>query len=168
MANSTMQHGWPVLPGTQGLISIGLKDPIRFFYPGLTVGNRWFVIGKEGRRYSIAIQNNTDRRLEVVLSVDGLDVLDGRKASLRKRGYLLDPYARLKVEGFRQSDDFVAAFRFSSVRESYAAEKYRNSQNVGIIGFAVFSEAGANLPNGLEVRRRLNANPFPAGFATPR
>ena len=162
------QRGWSVLPSpTENLISIGLKDPIGFFYPGLVAGDRWFVVGKEGRRYSIAIRNKTDYRLEIVLSVDGLDVLDGGKASLRKRGYVLAPHGQLEVEAFRQSTEAVAAFRFGTVRESYTAEKYRSTGNVGVIGAAIFSDCGTNLPAYPEVQRRLNANPFPARFATP-
>jgi len=77
------------------------------------VGDCWFVIGEEGRRYSIVVRNKIDLRLEIVLSVDGLDVLDGGKASVRKRGYIMAPRSQLKVEGFRQSTEAVAAFRFS-------------------------------------------------------
>jgi hypothetical protein len=162
------QHAWPVLPSPmQNLVSIGLKGPMGFFYPGLFVGDRWFVVGEEGHRYSIFVENRSDFRLEIVLSVDGLDVVDGKKASLRKRGYVLDPHSRLKVEGFRQSSESVAAFRFSSVRESYTAEKYGKTGNVGVIGIAVFDERGANLPTGREVQKRLGANPFPGSFATP-
>jgi hypothetical protein len=160
------QRSWPIVP-TQNFVSVGLKDPIGFFYPGMNVGNHWFVVGKENRRYSIAVRNNTDRRLEVVLSVDGLDVIDGRKASLRKRGYVIGPHAQLKIEGFRQSTEAVAAFRFSPVRESYSSEKYQNTTNVGVIGIAVFNERGTGLPRAPELRKRLNADPFPAGFATP-
>ena len=73
---------------------------------------------------------------QIVLSVDGLDVLDGRPASFRKRGYILNPRQKLVVEGFRQSTEAVAAFRFGPVRESYAAEKYHNTRNVEVIGIA--------------------------------
>jgi len=61
----------------------------------------------------------------------------------------------------------VAAFRFSPVHESYAAEKYRNTKNVGVIGATIFHEHGTNPWTGEEVRKRLNAKPFPGGFATP-
>ncbi|HET7228049.1 MAG TPA: hypothetical protein VFJ55_05355, partial [Chthoniobacterales bacterium] len=97
------------------------------------VGDRWFVVGEEGRRYSIVVRNRTDLRLEIVLSVDGLDVIDGRTASFRKRGYIVDPH--------RKS---VVAFRLGSVHESYAAEKYHNTHSVGVIGIALFNEAGSN------------------------
>ncbi|CAN5657006.1 hypothetical protein BH20VER1_BH20VER1_09610 [soil metagenome] len=60
------------------------------------------------------MRNRTDHRIEVVLSVDGLDVIDGRRANFRKGGYLLEPNTRIEVDGFRQSYDAVAAFRFGS------------------------------------------------------
>jgi hypothetical protein len=162
------RRGWPLLPApTERLISIGLKDQSGRFLPGLIVGDRWFVVGEEGRRYSIVVRNKSNWRLEVVLSVDGLDVLDGHKASLRKPGYIMAPHSQLKVEGFRQSMDAVAAFRFSSVRESYAAEKFHNTKNVGVIGVAIFNEAGTSPWTDEETRKRLNANPFPGRFASP-
>src|ERR1051325_9948199 len=73
MAGAVAWHRvWPFLPApTERLISIGLKDQSGRFLPGLIVGDRWFVVGEEGRRYSIAVRNRTDLRLEVVLSVDG-------------------------------------------------------------------------------------------------
>jgi hypothetical protein len=154
-------------PPAASLISIGLKDQSGRFLPGLIVGDRWFVVGEEGRRYSIVVRNKSDLRLEIVLSVDGLDVIDGQKASLRKRGYLMNPRSQLVVEGFRQSTEAVAAFRFGPVRESYAAEKYRNTKNVGVIGAAIFNERGTSPWTNEEVQRRLQAKPFPGRFATP-
>lgn len=169
MAGAVAWHrSWPILPGpTASLISIGLKDQSGRFLPGLIVGDRWFVVGEEGRRYSIVVRNRTEWRLEVVLSVDGLDVLDGRKASVRKPGYVMRPRSQLVVEGFRQSMEAVAAFRFGPVRESYAAQKYHETRNVGVIGAAIFNERGTNPWTSEEVQRRLHANPFPGRFATP-
>jgi hypothetical protein len=149
------------------LVTIELRDESGRMLPGLIVDDRWFVVGEEGRRYSIVVRNRTDLRLEIVLSVDGLDVIDGRAASFRKGGYIVNPHRKLVVEGFRQSTEAVAAFRFGPVRESYAAEKYHNTRNVGVIGIALFNEAGSNPWTDEEVRRRLKANPFPGRFATP-
>jgi hypothetical protein len=158
----------PFLPDpAAALITVELRDESGRLLPGLVIGDRWFVIGEEGRRYSILLRNRTDWRLEVVLSVDGLDVIDGRPASFRKRGYVVPPQAQLAVEGFRQSTEAVAAFRFGPVRESYANEKYHNTRNVGVIGVALFNEAGTNPWTWDEVRKRLRANPFPGQFATP-
>ncbi len=93
-------------------------------------------------------------------------MLDGRPASIRKRGYVIDPHRTLIVEGFRQSTEAVAAFRFSPVRESYAQEKYRKTRNV-VIGIALFNERGTYPWSEREVRKRLKANPFPNRFTTP-
>jgi hypothetical protein len=162
------QRTWPILPSpVSSLIQVGLKDQSGRFLPGLIVGDRWFVVGEQGRRYSIVLRNRSDWRLEAVLSVDGLDVLDGRKASVAKRGYILRPHSQLVVEGFRQNTEAVAAFRFGPVRESYANEKYHQTRNVGVIGIAIFHERGTNVPPWPDVLRRLDANPFPGGFAVP-
>ena len=167
-AASKLRRTWPVLTGpVSGLISVGLKDQSGRLLPGLIVGDRWFVVGEEGRRYSIVVRNQSDLRLEVVLSVDGLDVIDGRPASVRKGGYVIAPRRTLVVDGFRQSTEVVAAFRFGPVRESYAQEKYHNTRNVGVIGVAVFNEKGTFPWTDREVQKRLQANPFPNRFATP-
>ena len=118
---SELRRAWPPLSAAAAsLVSVALRDESGRLLPGLVVGDRWFVVGEEGRRYSIIVKNQSGFRLEVVLSVDGLDVIDGRPASLRKRGYVIDPHRSLAVEGFRQNLGTVAAFRFSPVRESYA------------------------------------------------
>jgi hypothetical protein len=119
---------------------------------------RRFAIGEEGDEYGIKLRNLSDARVEVVVSVDGLDVIDGRPASTKKRGYLIAPGATLMVKGFRTSSDSMAAFEFSSVRESYAQLKHGNPRNVGVIGLAVFYEKGA-LP-GSEVIERAEARAF--------
>jgi hypothetical protein len=120
-------------------------------------------------RYTIVIQSHVPARLEVVVSVDGLDVLDGKSASVAKRGYLIDPHGVLEIDGFRQSMDAVAAFRFGSVQDSYAEKKHGDARNVGVIGVALFNEKGTNpasWPIG-DAQNRLNADPFPGKFATP-
>src|SRR5262249_42719954 len=152
-----------------GLVSVGLRDEGRRFFTGFVTGGRNYVVGEAGRRYAIVVRNNTNFRLEVVLSVDGLDVLDGKPASFGKRGYIMDPRGEVEVDGFRQSMDAVATFRFGSVRGSYAGQKTGDTRNVGVVGVAIFNEVGTNpvpwTPD--EVQRRRDANPFPGQFATP-
>jgi len=151
----------------RGAISVGLKNDSGGFFRSIVAGDSDYVIGEAGSRYVIVLSNHTDTRFEAVVSVDGLDVLDGRTASFKKRGYLLDPRGELEIDGFRQSTDSVAAFRFGSVRDSYAAQKHGETRNVGVIGVAVFHERGSNPPRGDEVQKRLDANPFPGQFASP-
>ncbi len=154
-------------PIAGGAVTIGLRSEDGRFLSGFIAGDRRFAIGEAGNRYTIVLRNQTDNRFECVVSVDGLDVLDGQAASFSKRGYILDPHGELEIDGFRQSMDEVAAFRFGSVRNSYANQKHGDARNVGVIGVALFHERGATPWTPEEIQRRNRANPFPGQFATP-
>ncbi len=152
-----------------GVVTARLKGEDGRFLTGFEASNKDFVVGMAGDRYSIVLQSHAPARLEVVVSVDGLDVIDGRAASFTKRGYLLDPHGSIEIDGFRQSMETVAAFRFGAVEDSYAEKKTGESRNVGVIGVAVFHEQGDSPASWRlgDVDRRLQANPFPGQFATP-
>jgi hypothetical protein len=107
--------------------------------PTFTDGVRRFVLGETGKAYRVKIVNPTPARIEAVVSVDGLDAIDGRAADLSKRGYIVPPYGETIVDGWRTSLSTVATFRFSSVGESYAGRKGRD-RNVGVVGVAFFRE----------------------------
>jgi hypothetical protein len=99
-----------------------------------------YVMGQLGARYTLRVHNHSGRRVEAVVSVDGRDVIDGKPAELRnKRGYLVPAYGQVDIDGWRISRAQAAAFRFSTVPESYAA-RTGNAREVGVIGVAVFPE----------------------------
>ena len=110
--------------------------------PTFAQKDRFYVQGNANERYVIRITNPTDRRIEAVVSVDGLDVIDGENGDLRKRGYVVPPYGETRIEGFRTSQADVATFRFSSVSGSYAGQKGK-ARNVGVIAVALFEEQAA-------------------------
>ncbi len=148
-------------PTYGGLETLVVDDRSRPFETVWAAG-RIYVVGAEGERYRLRIHNRTARRVEVVTSVDGLDVIDGRRASLDKRGYLVEPFGTLTIDGFRRNDSEVAAFRFGAVSDSYAA-RTGDDRNVGVIGFAFFDERGAvsrDDDRSDEAERRRNARPF--------
>jgi hypothetical protein len=141
----------PVLPPAR--IALGIAPPrIRAPYdvqilrengetlPTYQMHGRYYVQGNVTERYVIRVANPTDRRIEAVVSVDGLDVIDGENGDLRKRGYVVPPYGETRIEGFRTSVADVATFRFSSVGGSYAGQKGK-ARNVGVIAVALFEEA---------------------------
>lgn len=144
-----------------GLVEWGVKassGSLKNYYSG----GRRFVVGKEGQRYVLVVKNKSRSRLEMVLSVDGLDVMDGKAASTRKRGYIVEPGKTLEVKGWRKSRSAVASFKFSGVGNSYANQKHGDTRNVGVIGLAVFTQKGVDpftwMPH--EVRKRGAASPF--------
>ena len=142
-----------------GAITISVRNaygnPLEAFH----VGDRTYVVGTAGERYSIVLVNHTGHRFEAVGTVDGLDVINGRPGDLSYRGYVLMPYATLEIDGFRQSQAAVAAFRFGRVSDSYAAQT-GDARNVGVIGLAFFSERGDAYSED-ELRTRDTASPFP-------
>jgi hypothetical protein len=150
-----------------GGLTVSVVDEGGLPLEAFSLNGHIYVVGEHGRRYSIVISNLTDRRYEAVVSVDGLDVLDGEAASVRKRGYLVAPHASITVEGFRKTLDEVAAFRFGSVSQSYAGRTGRD-RNVGVIGFAFFHERGSSPWTDDEIARRRTADPFAGDrFALP-
>jgi RNA polymerase sigma-70 factor (ECF subfamily) len=103
-------------------------------------GGETYVLGQLGSHYTLRVSNHTGRRIEAVVSVDGRDAIDGRPADWRsKRGYLVPAWGSVDIEGWRISHAQAAAFRFSSVPDSYAA-RTGNARDVGVIGVAVFPE----------------------------
>jgi len=167
-ASGFRRFGAGQISAASGVVNIGLKSDGRFL-SGFMAGDRNYIVGSAGSRYSIVIKSNAPNRIECVVSVDGLDVLDGKAASFKKRGYLIEAHGQIEIEGFRQSTDSVAAFRFGSVRGSYASKKHGTTRNVGVIGVALFHERGTNpIPwTRGEINQRHDANPFPGQFATP-
>ena len=149
-----------------GLVEWGIKGPLGMLAAYKEWGSgRRLVSGSHDSTYAIRIKNRSRSALEVVASVDGLDVMDGAPASYSKRGYVIAPGETLDIDGFRTSHRSVAAFKFSSVADSYANLRHGDTRNVGVIGLAVFTQKGINpwpwMPD--EANRRLIAQPF----ATP-
>jgi hypothetical protein len=132
------------VPGLQraagGLVRLGVRDGSGRWFETLELRNQRFVIGERGSRYEVVVKNDSRKRVEVVLSVDGLDTFDGEPANFKKRGYVLAPRETLCVDGFRAGDGSVAAFRFTNVGDTYAQRRHHQTGNVGVIGLAVFAE----------------------------
>ncbi len=97
------------------------------------------VAGEPGHEYEIRIRNQGHGRVLAVTSVDGINVITGRTAAPDQSGYVVDPYGRLEIDGWRKSMDEVAAFYFTALPDSYAARTGR-PDNVGVIGIALFCE----------------------------
>lgn len=126
----------PVRQNFSVALMAGHGGPLRTF----SHHGQIFVLGEPGERYAIRVQNPTARRVEAVISVDGRDAISGQVADfVRQRGYVLEPFASMTIEGFRTSLDEVHAFRFTDPGRSYAARS-GTPENVGVVGVAFFPE----------------------------
>lgn len=102
-------------------------------------GEYW-VAGRPGASYAVDITNRTGSRILAVISVDGVNALDGKMASSAPDdGYVLNPWQNWAITGWRKSQSQVAAFYFSESDASYASRTGR-PLDVGVIGVALFRE----------------------------
>ncbi|HJR74395.1 MAG TPA: hypothetical protein VJ806_12225 [Luteimonas sp.] len=156
----------------RSLVDIDLidRDAGRWL-PEYPHGGRIYVPGEPGHRYAVRLTNTTGERLLVVLSVDGVNAVDGRTAHPSQAGYVLAPWESAEIAGWRKSMDDVAQFYFTDLPDSYAARTGR-PDNVGVIGIAVFRESRPryyeppyspprpypSYPRGLDEARAKSAN----------
>ncbi len=101
-------------------------------------GEYW-VAGTPGAKYSVSVANASGGRVLAVMSVDGVNVLNGETAGVEQSGYVFNAYQRYDVNGWRKSNSEVAAFEFVASPASYA-ERTGRPANVGVIGVALFKE----------------------------
>ena len=161
MTQSWRSTGSGMQRAAKGLVEWGVKGRWGTL-KNYNSSSRRYVEGRKGSNYSLVVKNICHSRLEVILSVDGLDVMDGRAASFGKRGYIIQPGKTLNIKGFRTSESAVASFKFSSVSSSYSNIKHGTTRNVGVIGMAVFTEKGID-PwkwSRSAIQQRHGASPF--------
>jgi hypothetical protein len=161
MTGSWRYTGSGMQRAADGLVEWGVKGTWGML-KNYNSGSRRYVVGRKSSNYSLVVKNLCHSALEVVLSVDGLDVMDGRTASFNKRGYIIQPGKTLTVKGFRTSQSAVAAFKFSSVSASYSNLRHGKTRNVGVIGMAVFTQKGVDPWKWSRnaIRHRHSASPF--------
>jgi len=109
---------------------------------------RDYIAGQPGHRFAVTMQNLSGERVLAVLSVDGVNAISGQTAGASQAGYVLEPWQRVEIRGWRKSYADIAEFYFTDLPDSYAARTGR-PDNVGVIGVAAFRE------------RRRPAMPYP-------
>lgn len=95
----------------------------------------------KGDHYSIIIHNLLNRRVGVVVAVDGRNIISGKKSWLRndERMYILEPYGQGEFKGWRTSLDSINRFYFTEIADSYAAA-FHDESAMGVIAVAVYPE----------------------------
>jgi len=127
---------------------------------------KFYIVGRPGNEYQLRIRNRTGGEILAVVSVDGVNAVNGETANWNQTGYVLAPYQTLVVKGWRKSLKRVAAFYFTEHANSYAARTGR-PRNVGVIGVALFRkrvDADTRItprPSASEPWGRMDESPFP-------
>lgn len=102
--------------------------------------NQIFVEGRPGSEFEIQAINKTGQRSLVVISVDGLSIMDGKPASEDSSGYLVPAYGQVRIPGWMLDTNQVAKFTFGSRKDSYAQQGVGDATNCGVIGVMMFAE----------------------------
>jgi hypothetical protein len=98
---------------------------------------RYYVVGRPSNEYQIRVRNRAGADILAVVSVDGVNAVNGETANWSQPGYILGAYQAYDIRGWRKSLQRVAAFFFTEHQNSYAARTGR-PDNVGVVGVAVF------------------------------
>jgi hypothetical protein len=95
----------------------------------------------KGDHYRIEVTNRLNRRVGVVIAVDGRNIISGGKSWLKnsERMYILEPYGSGEFAGWRSTQDRINRFYFTDAPDSYAAA-FGDESAMGVIAVAVFPE----------------------------
>jgi hypothetical protein len=102
-------------------------------------GRTYLPVPRLGAQYALRVTNHGPRRITALLSVDGLSVITDRPASRSDPGYIVEPYGRIVIEGWRRDRNTVAAFSFED-RERSHAHRLGRPENIGVIGLIAYEE----------------------------
>jgi hypothetical protein len=135
-------HGPERLEVPGHLIGVSVEidgRPVPLF-PAPDGSGRHYLEARQGRRYAVSLVNRTAARLGVVLTVDGLNVISGQRDEGQGRMYVLEPWQRTTVRGWRTSLEEVRRFTFVDEARSYAARSGKANAKLGWIEASVYGE----------------------------
>ena len=118
--------------------------------------NRAYLQAIDGKNYKIRVRNLKQRRIGLVVAVDGRNIISGQKSHLNstERMYILEPYGQAVFDGWRTDHNQVYRFFFTAAENSYA-EAFGDKSAMGVIALAVFNEKPKKIVR-KELRSRLN------------
>jgi hypothetical protein len=133
-------QGLPETPAALVAVSLEIDGRPASLYPAPDGSGRYYVEACRGGRYSVTLANRTGERVGIVLTVDGLNAISGERDGGPGRMYVLDPWQRTSVQGWRTSLSEVRQFTFVDERASYAARSGKANEKMGWIEVAVYRE----------------------------
>ena len=112
--------------------------PIKIYHDNS--GNMW-VWGKPSSYFELELRNNTTNRIVGIFSVDGINVINGKRAKVKpENGYVVSMFSNEIVSGWRISNNEIRKFKFTkNMKEAYAS-KLGKSNNIGVFSIAIFEE----------------------------
>lgn len=101
------------------------------------------TVGAYGdENFTLVFKNNTWKKIQLKLSIDGTDLLTGGPASteVNKNMWVVEPYATLSLKAWPENSAGGSAFVFTGATKSVALHTHGDLSNRGIIAAAVYVE----------------------------
>ena len=106
--------------------------------------------------FSILFKNNSSRRVQVRLAIDGTDIITGEKATTSPSGkmFIVGAYDSMQLDAWPETNEKGARFVFGDATSGVAAHTHGDISNKGIIAAAVFVDGvyddyGVNYSGGI-------------------
>lgn len=117
-----------------------------------------FVEGRDGTSFALRVANDNPFRIVAILSVDGLSVIGGERATGKSAGFVLEANSSLDVPGWKVDSASAAQFFFAGSRDgsdqSYVVQMGHGDENKGTIGLIAYKEDVPRRPIGIALAAR--------------
>ncbi len=132
--------------GIGGAVEVEVVSDSGMHLPLYPVSGRFsshkaYAEATKGDHYGIVVRNRLNRRMGVVVAVDGRNIISGKKSWLKngERMYILEPYGECEFKGWRTGMDTINRFFFTEAADSYAAA-FNDESAMGVIAVAAYPE----------------------------
>jgi len=101
-----------------------------------------FIGVYENEMFELQFKNNSWKKVQVRISIDGTDIITGQEADLKPAGemWLVNPYSTITLKAWPESTKGGSSFIFGKASDSVAKHTHGNLDSRGIISAAVFAE----------------------------
>jgi hypothetical protein len=115
------------------------ERPVKRFFD--SQGRIW-IEARPGSSFSLKVSNNSYGRILAVVSVDGLNVIDGKHEDpWCAKGYIVNSFSNINIPGWKINSCNVREFYFTiDENQSYSRKIGADERNIGVIGAAIFTE----------------------------
>ena len=96
----------------------------------------------ENEPFEIRLKNNTFNRIQAIISLDGLNIINGNLArtSSDEQMWVVEPYNTLRITAYPETMSGGSRFVFTQNKKSVAVNTHGNTGSRGIIAAAIFVE----------------------------
>lgn len=151
-----------------GAVAAGFKDERGRWLRGVECGGVLLVEGTEDQVYRLVVENRTDSLLELLPSVDGLDLESGMALDLNTPGRQVPPRATTLFSFINGPDVKAGPLKFRAISGPQAIHQISSKGTLGSVQVAVFLAEGADTFQARPpLARRNKARTFPQRHHEP-